>query len=232
MKLGNVRTIFFDLDNTLFDHSRAEEATLKLLMKGKPDVFSHIEPDEFVRVYDKYNTLLWKQMQQNEVSAAELKILRFKLTCDAFNLGSLNYQEMSEQYLRIYSGQVFIIPGMFDILNYLKPKYDLGVLSNGFARVQENKLSKMKITHYFKYRVYSQDVGAMKPSRIIFEKAMEMTKDAPEEIVYIGDSYENDIIGAKSVHWHTILFSPPQKATEFDQADFIIHELLELKEFF
>lgn len=232
MFIARVKTIFFDLDNTLFDHTRAEQATLEILLDSSPQDFNGINYDEFCRIYDKNNTALWHKMSQGKITPDELRIERFKMTLEELNIRYTKYSELSEKYLEIYSKQSFSLPGTNEILNFLNLKYELGILSNGFAKTQETKLSNLDLNSFFKYRIFSENVGAMKPSSEIFNAAMKVARVQPDEIVYVGDSYENDILGAKAVGWRAILFNPTKKTTHESRADAEIASLLELKHIF
>lgn len=232
MCLKDIKTIFFDLDNTLFDHMRAEQTTLKLLLDSKPELFAKVSREDFLRTYDKNNTILWKQMADGEISPGELKSLRFKMTFEELNLTPIDYSIFSEKYLAIYLEQTFVVSNAVEILDYLKPKYSLGILSNGFPRVQESKLSRLNMQSYFEYKIYSEDVGVAKPYPGIFSAAANKSNSRPLETVYIGDSYENDIVGAKNFGWPAIFFNPKKTLGDNSLADFTISDLIELKDIF
>ncbi|MFQ5677404.1 MAG: YjjG family noncanonical pyrimidine nucleotidase [bacterium] len=230
--MKNIKTIFFDLDNTLFDHSRAERATLQGLIESHPTVFANIESALFLTTYDRINTMLWKKMGDGKITSAELKVLRFELTFSELNLGPVDFIDFSSQYLEIYSSQTFAMPNVVETLNYLTPKFKLGLLSNGFARVQENKLTKLNLGAYFEPRIYSENVGVAKPHAGIFHYAAEQIKCNVRELVYVGDSYENDIVGATAAGWKAIFFNPFANATPNGLAEFEIADLRELQEIF
>ena len=232
MSLKDIKTIFFDLDNTLFDHMHAEQTTLKLLLDSKPELFAKVNREDFLRIYDKNNTILWKQMADGEVSPAELKILRFKMTFEELNLTPIDYSAFSENYLSIYSKQALVISNAIEILDYLKPKYSLGILSNGFPKVQESKLLRLNMQSYFEYKTYSEDIGVAKPYPGIFSEAARKANSKPFETVYIGDSFENDIVGAKNFGWQAIFFNPKKTSGNSSLADFVISDLIDLKNIF
>ncbi len=232
MSLKDIKTIFFDLDNTLFDHMRAEQATLKFLLDSKPELFAKVNRENFLRTYDKNNTILWKQMADGEIAPSELRILRFKMTFEELNLTPIDYSMFSENYLAIYSKQTFAISNAVEVLDYLKPKYSLGILSNGFPRVQESKLSRLELHSYFEYKVYSEHVGVAKPYPGIFSEAANISNSKPTETIYIGDSYENDIVGAKNFGWQAIFFNPEKTSENNSLADFEISDLIEIKNIF
>lgn len=224
-----IKTIFFDLDNTIFDHTRAEQSALKILLESSPEIFAPVDQEKLVQTYHKINLELWKRMAKGEITPQRLKVLRFKLTFEELKINAANAEEISQKYLEIYMNQCFTFPNIKQILEYLKPKYELGILSNGFANIQERKLHNLKLTAYFKYFIYSGEVGAMKPYPKIFQEAMRIANARAHEIAYIGDSYEDDIKGAKALNWAAILYDPYHRCDNHALADFVISDLLELK---
>lgn len=229
---SDIRTIFFDLDNTLFDHSQAERAALREILRAEPEWFASIDAGAFVVLYDEINTKLWSMMAAGELSADELRVRRLQETFAAFGLRDLDFLELSRKYLQVYTQQLFVFPGMMKTLLYLKPRYTLGLLSNGFVEIQKQKLARMRISELFDVVVYSEEVGAMKPAAEIFFEAMRRSDSQPDEIVYVGDSFDSDIVGAKAVGWRAVLFNPHGKTPAGRLADAEISRLSELTKLF
>ncbi len=229
MDIAKIKAIFFDLDNTLFNHSCAERAALIKLMAEHPLIFASVSRNNFLQAYNKHNTLLWKKFGKGDISSEALKVLRFKLSLKELNCVSENIEELSDRYFEIYSKQGFVFPNVNEILTYLKPKYLLGILSNGFTTTQEAKLKNINLSAYFAHKIYSGNVGALKPNPMIFNEAMRIANVQADEVVYVGDSYEDDIRGAKAVGWNVIHFIPEGKFINDGLADYEIRDLLELK---
>lgn len=228
MNTKQIKIIFFDLDNTLFDHTRAERNAILALMGANPEIFQAIDPAEFVQVYHEVNKGLWKKMAAGEITSAELKRLRFQMSLENFNGDATHAESLSKQYFEFYSGQNCSLPDVHEVLDYLQPKYQLGILSNGFPEIQETKLRNLRVGSYFKFRIYSGEVGAMKPSPEIFRAAMKRAQARADEIAFVGDSYEDDVVGASAVGWQTI-FLNTNSVRHDGRADFEISGLLELR---
>ena len=64
----NIKFIYFDLDNTIFDHKSAEQTTLRRLHSQHAELFAHVSQDEFLKIYHENNTKLWKDFANNEIS--------------------------------------------------------------------------------------------------------------------------------------------------------------------
>jgi len=227
---GTIKTIFFDLDNTLFDHTRAEATTLKVLLKTSIKADGTINQDDFVDCYVKHNTALWEEMARGTIAPDEVKVKRFELTLTEFDFDHPDLAGLAADYLELYSQQKFCLPNARKILDYLCQNYELGILSNGFAETQRNKIVNLDFTSYFTHTIFSGDAGAMKPAAEIFNVAMTAVNSTPEQILYIGDSYENDIVGAHAVGWRTIHLNPLQNPVYKKLADAEIRDLLELKD--
>ncbi|HEX9654783.1 MAG TPA: HAD family hydrolase, partial [bacterium] len=155
MNFDSTKVIFFDLDNTLFDHTRAERNALFSLIKENAEVFAGVEPEMFVRVYREVNKVLWKKMAAGEVSGEELKGLRFQMSLSEFDRDDGDAELLSKQYFEFYSRQSCALPNAHETLAYLRPNYELGILSNGFPEIQERKLRNLQMAAHFKFKIYS-----------------------------------------------------------------------------
>jgi len=230
MDASRIKLLFFDLDNTLFDHTRAQMTTLKSMLREFPE-FSRVEEDAFIACFMRINERLWKEMAAQRITAPELRELRFRETCRELNIEISNVKSLSAQYLDIYANQTFLFPEVHETLNYLQSRYRLGLLTNGFTETQESKLDNNGLKDYFDHKIYSHDVGALKPSPLIFERAMEVAACSPEETAFVGDSPTDDIAGAKAVGWMGILFDPHEHYPK-EKADYKISSLSELRQLF
>lgn len=94
----------------------------------------------------------------------------------------------------------------FEILDYLKNTYNLHIITNGFEEVQQTKLEKSKINHYFKTITNSEMVGVKKPNPKIFNFALNLANTTANKSVMVGDNYEADVLGALNTGMESIFF--------------------------
>lgn len=87
-------------------------------------------------------------------------------------------------------------PETVEVLEALKGRYRLGVITNGFSGVQREKIVSIGIESYFDDIIVSGEEEFEKPDSRIFALSCEHLGVDPEEAVYIGDYYPNDIAGA------------------------------------
>ena len=193
--MKHITDIFFDLDHTLWDFDKNSEISYKLIF-DKLDI--NIEIQEFLGVYKRINMDLWKLFRED---AIDKDTLRYRRLYDSFKAINVSVTDtviytIADEYVYHLSQQTHLLDGALTLLNYLKPKYNLHIITNGFAEVQVGKLKNTNLEAYFDVVINSEMAGVKKPNPIIFEKALQMANVSKEQSLMIGDSYEADVLGA------------------------------------
>ena len=134
---------------------------------------------------------------------------------------------LSKEYIKYLPEYNHLFEGAIELLDYLKPKYQLHIITNGFASVQTKKMKNSNIDHYFETITNSEMAGVKKPHRNIFDFALSLANASKEESLMIGDSYEADIIGAQEAGIEAIFFN--EQNIEVENPVFQVKHLLELK---
>ncbi|NNE32152.1 MAG: noncanonical pyrimidine nucleotidase, YjjG family [Winogradskyella sp.] len=200
-----IKHIFFDLDHTLWDFDKNSGLTFDKIFKLNN---IEVELDHFLSVYEPINLKYWKLYREERVSKHDLRYGRLKEAFDAinFNIHDNIINTLSEDYIVHLASFNHLFEDTFDILDYLKSKYTLHIITNGFEEAQERKMRTSNIRHYFKTVTNSEMVGVKKPNPKIFTFALNLAEAEPHESIMIGDSLEADIIGAKKLNMDTIHF--------------------------
>lgn len=228
MYSNSVTDIFFDLDHTLWDFEKNSRMTLSMIFHEN-DV--NVNLDEFLVHYVPLNLEYWKLYREERISKTELRYQRLRRTFEAlqYEVEDELINDLSEQYIQHLSSFNNLVPKTKEILEYLKPKYRLHIITNGFQEIQEKKLKKANIIGYFDQVVNSEMAGAKKPNPKIFQLALQMARVTPEKSLMIGDNIEADILGAQAVGFQTLHFNAHNDpAHEFCQ---MIHDLGEIKSY-
>jgi putative hydrolase of the HAD superfamily len=165
-----------------------------------------IEIEDFNLCYKPINQKYWKLFREDKVSKEELRYARLKETFDVLDYAVDDelINVLAEKYIENLSNYNKLFNGAIDILDYLKPKYNMHIITNGFDEVQHRKLKNSLILPYFNHIVSSEKVGVKKPNPKIFQYALEIASATSKESIMIGDNFEADILGARSVGMHTI----------------------------
>jgi len=122
------------------------------------------------------------------------------------NVSDEMIHELSIAYINHLSTFNHLFDYTFEILDYLKDKYQLHIITNGFEEAQERKMKNSKIRDYFKTITNSEMVGVKKPNPKIFNFALDKAKASSNESIMIGDSLEADIEGAHNIGMDVIHF--------------------------
>lgn len=233
MKINNIKHIFFDLDNTLWDFEKnSREALLHLFLEHNIDEKCKIDFDGFIEIYEAINHELWHLYSLQQTTKEELRYQRFYKAFLHFKYDNLPLsQQWADDYLKISPYKTHLIDGAMDVLLHLKDKYKLHIITNGFKEVQHIKLDYSNLKSFFEHIIISEEHGFNKPDIKIFDLAQSLTNSQFHECVMIGDNYDADILGALNAQWKAIYLSNIQKENSdvnFSQ----IKRLIQLKDFF
>ena len=221
-----IKSIFFDLDHTLWDFEKNSELSFKKIFK-KYTITINFE--KFIEAYIPINFKYWKLYRNGEISKEFLRYNRLK---EVFNLFDYEIDDkiinnISHDYIEFLPENNKLMDGAIEILEYLKPKYRLFIITNGFREVQDKKLKNSKIKHYFEAIYDSESVGVKKPDPKIFRHALTDSRSVPKESLMVGDNYEADVLGAKKLRINTLHFAA--HGEEIHNKNETIYKLIELK---
>ena len=92
----------------------------------------------------------------------------------------------------------------------------LGIITNGPTDHQTKKLEQLQLAKWIptQHMIVSQATGYQKPEKEIFQLAEERFKLSPQETLYVGDNYDNDVLGAKGAGWKTLWFNHRERKIE------------------
>jgi putative hydrolase of the HAD superfamily len=228
-----IQHIFFDLDNTLWDHRRNAYLTIKALFtKEEITLKYNINFDEFHSVYHEINEKLWEQIRDGEIDKSYLRKHRFYDTFNRFGIDNLELSMyFEEHFLDKILNFNHLVEGAEIILEYLKSKnYTLHIISNGFQEVTERKCILSGIDRYFQTITSADSVGVRKPNPAIFEHSLQLANASKEESILIGDDWIADVIGAQNFGMDVIFFNVFREKRVDDSLK-AIESLLQIKEY-
>ncbi|MBL7997292.1 MAG: HAD-IA family hydrolase [Candidatus Kapabacteria bacterium] len=234
-----VTAIYFDVDNTLLDHSSAELQAFATTCeqfhltaqygvgKSATDLFA---------TYNAVNLALWERFRAGDLTAAEVKLQRFeKFLLKEFDFGKAYSiqlaEDMSSYYLESYEHFWTLTDGAEELIDAARnTAATIGIITNGFVEQQHRKLRRFGWDTLFDVILISDEVGYPKPHPQMYAIASERAGIAePHHALMIGDHYSADITGAKNAGWQTIWFQPDGIARDaengYSDADSIVESL-------
>lgn len=223
------KNLFFDLDDTLWAFSlnardTFEEMYLKYRYGRFFDSFQH-----FYALYQRRNVELWEEYGNGQVTKEELNRQRFLYPLQVVGAEDAALaKSFSDDFFAVIPTKSRLMPHAREVLEYLSPKYNLYILSNGFQELQRHKMRSSGIDGFFKKVVLSDDIGVLKPWPEIFHFALSATQSELRDSLMIGDSWENDITGAKRVGMHQAFYNAAGKTELPFQPTYQLSDLKEL----
>lgn len=213
-----VKAVIFDLDNTLYNYDalngQAIESAGKWLCAKEGIAY-----DNFLSAFEESRKLTKKYMQ--DCAAQHNRIIYFQKTSEYLGLNPIKYSlELYDKYWGYLLENMRLEIGAERLLQRLrKSGIKIAICTDLTTHIQHRKLRQLGIADFVDVFVSSEEAGVEKPDRKIFRMAIGKLGILPSEIVYVGDSYEKDVIGAANTGMYPIWFNPygkPRKGKEIE----------------
>lgn len=203
------RHLFFDLDHTLWDFKGNSRATLHELFadhalsaEGVPSAA------DFIEVYEEVNHGMWSQYSQGRMPKEVMRVLRFRETLARFGVKENGLAAaLGREYLERCPRKSLLMPGARQVLDQVRGRFKLHIITNGFDEVQGVKLKSSGIEPFFDVVLTSEKAGAPKPDARIFSEAIRRSGASKRECLMIGDNAETDMAGARNAGWHQVHYA-------------------------
>lgn len=201
-----IKAVGLDLDDTLYDRNQVYEKTLHAMEQDV--VTTGVSFQEFNEVFQEESQNEFQKFTQGLKGETMFKVDRVLSTYERLN-HSIKYEQalkFNELYLK-YKEQIELRPGMEKLLNHLlNTDMELFVLTNGAKETQASKMDYLGIDKWvsFEKRFISDEVGMAKPDKGVFDLVEAALGLVGDEILYIGDHYENDILGSLKNDWTAV----------------------------
>ncbi len=223
--------IFFDLDHTLWDFEKnSEEALQELFIELKMNELGDFDFHDFMGHFRRIHHQLWDLYNHHQIDRQTIRSQRFELIRQALNIPpNPIFDQLNEVYMELCPKKSHLIPYAAEILAYLaKKNYHLHIISNGFEGIQLVKMKSSGILHYFSVIITSESIAARKPSKEIFDFALQQSNAHVQEAIMIGDNLTTDIGGANNAGMDSIFYNP-QKVAYQENVTFEIVDLAQIE---
>ncbi len=220
--------VVFDLDGTLCHYAiNIERAMADALQHGGASV-SLI--GDLSLAADRYADL-WYELQEDRDSTTSL---RERIWISLLSEHGIDDNELahrlSDVYIALRTESLVLIDGVVPLLKDLREKYTLGLLTNGPSDMQWEKIKLLGLEGYFDTIIVSGDVGIHKPDPRLFARLLQVVNAPADKALYVGNSYEMDIIGANDAGMFSVWVNPDGEEEPQERiADDIITDVTELR---
>lgn len=227
-----IKAVLFDLDGTLCDSDTAwgiaQNETFQRLRKHYPHVLGEAITEAWTIVHQR----LFHRLDTGKCAMAEVRDSRFQ--CLFEELG-LPIDKIMEELDDFFCSRYLISLYLYDDVAALDQlhAYHIGIITNGaHDKHTDSQLSKVRhlgLSDRIQSLTISGEIGVRKPNLEIFEVACERADVLPRAAVYVGDTIQNDIVGANRAGMTSIFINrksdEPIPKTADEQPDYTISSL-------
>jgi HAD superfamily (subfamily IA) hydrolase, TIGR02254 len=214
--------IFFDADETLFTFD-----SFSGLQRMFLDYSVTFTAEDF-QDYQAVNKPLWVDYQNGAITSLQLQRQRFVGWGEQLNVPP---EELNDAFMNAMAEICSPLPGAASLINSLKGKVKMGIITNGFTALQQIRLERTGFRDDFDLLIISEEVGVAKPDPRIFEHALKLADNPdPSRVLMVGDTAESDILGGMNAGWSTCWLNAHQRPLpEGIKPDWTVSSLSELE---
>jgi putative hydrolase of the HAD superfamily len=218
--LQAIRVVVFDLDDTLFPERQYVQSGFKAVSNFLREQ-GLVEQDVFPAMWGKFLTgersaIFNQVLEENEIGPQK-DLIKTLVTV-----------------YRTHHPEITLYPDARAALNYFYGRKPLALLSDGYMQTQSAKIAALKIKHFFRSIVLTDQLGRdfWKPSPVGFKHIMQTLGGEPAGYVYIGDNPIKDFAAPRRLGWKSVYVKRPQGVyageiapNERYEADFLVSDL-------
>ena len=194
--------LVFDVDDTLYEQLVPFADAYKNLFD------TDIDMEKFYLLSRYYSDVKFEASRNGEMTMDEYHIYRIQEAAKDLGVYLTDEQALSMQKQYKKNQQKLQMSNItISILELAKKNnVKLGVITNGPSEHQWGKVDALGVEKWIPREniIVSGDLGINKPDKRIFEVMQEKLQLGVESLYYIGDSLENDIVGANNAGWKSI----------------------------
>jgi putative hydrolase of the HAD superfamily len=214
------RAVLFDLDDTLFDHRRSARAALQEVHRA------HAAELDFA-AFERHHGIFLEEMHievlAGRIGLDDARRERFRKVFLALGvtLDAGAVDAAASAYRTGYMTARRALHGAADLLTALRPHARVVIVTNNLLEEQQDKLRYCGLAAMVDALVASEDVGVSKPDPEIFRIALERAGVEADRAVMVGDSWANDIAGARNAGIRAVWFNPERSPRPAEPAGVI-----------
>ena len=195
--------VLFDVDDTLYDQREPFKRAFYQLFGETYEV----DMEQLFVLSRKYSDEAFEHSQSGKMTMDEMYIYRIRRALKEFDIRIPD--ESALQFQHLYAGyqkQIAVSEVMKEVLTFCRDRVPIGVITNGPSGHQWEKIEPLGLRKWFLDDTIfvSGDVGTAKPAEKIFWYACDKMKLRDASVWYVGDSFRNDVEGAKNAGLHCI----------------------------
>ena len=191
----NIKTITFDMDDTLWDFQAAMENALaitleRLRVMAPGDAAQSLTVQKMMDIRDE----VADELGEGTATQEEIRYTSMVRTLEHVGFRA---RGAAEELYRLYWEERIAGARPYDdvsgVLETLQGRFRLGIISNG-----NNTPQMVGMNDVFDFIVFAHECGCPKPDPRIFEFALARFGDEPGQVLHVGDNLRSDVLGANN----------------------------------
>ncbi len=222
-----IKTVIFDVDNTLYSYTEAHKEAFKALTAYAEEKLG-LSQEDFEKLHQDTEKELRAYM--GNVAALHNRCIRYQVMLERRGIPLYPHVlKMNDLYWNRLLEAAEPSDGALDTIKALKGQgIRIGIGTDMTARVQFLKLETLGILSYVDFLVSSEEAGAEKPEQAFFARCVEKAGCGADECLFVGDNLTKDVLGAVDAGLHGVWYCPKGAGKTADVLQ--ITELLQLLE--
>lgn len=217
-----IKAVVFDVDDTLYDLSTPFKQVCRTVFPED----TGLDLEGAFLASRRYSDSVYASSLSGKISMEEMYIYRFENAFRDYGKKidaqtALFFQAVYEQKQQ----EIKMTEAMKKLLENLSGKMKLGIVTNGPTQHQWDKVNALGVEQWIpkEHILISGEIGIAKPDTGIFAAELGRLDLQKEDVCYVGDSFENDIVGAKGAGWKAVWYNHRgHQATEEVMPDYIV----------
>jgi len=226
--MRQIKAVFFDFGGTLMDLESDRKAHLELMKSLQRKYRLRRDPKKLLEEYEIFCEGRISKQGEAWIPAKDM----YKLALERIlpSLGSraseINWKWFYKEYFRVHKEHMKLHSDALTVLSNIKKMgLHCGLISDVDSDFLSFSMDLFALGNFFDSITTSEEVGVAKPNPKIFQVALQKAKCKGEEAVYIGDSFERDVLGAKKVGMTPIMLC--REDTSSQRVDYLAKDLKE-----
>ena len=198
-----IKTVVFDIDNTLYSYDAAHKIAFQALTDSFCGTFG-VSPRQFPQLHREADRILRERVGR-PCAAIHNRLIRYQIMLEQIGKPVSYAPRLAATYWDTLLSNMRCAPGARECMSFLKPAgYTVGIGTNMTADYQFAKLERLGLLGYVDFMVSSEEAGAEKPDEKLFVCCVEKAGCRADECVFVGDSLEGDALGAMRAGLHPV----------------------------
>lgn len=196
--------LIFDVDDTIYNQLEPFENAVNKVFNNHKDIDSL----DLFKSHRKYSDELFDLTESGALSLEDMRV--YRITKAFYDFGKNITVKEAKDFQKEYEAnqeKITISDGIREVLNFGKENnIKMGIITNGPTKHQGNKVNNLGLNKWISNKdiFISESEGVAKPDVQIFKLVEHKMNLETDNTYYIGDSINNDIVGAKSAGWKMI----------------------------